>query len=216
MSLILQDKTSIISVLAVRLEFYKFRDFVDDTPSTAVVRMTDSSYPIGIIVNSVLEEFVPMGSLLSLTATKNELAATQSQLSISLSGLPETTMWKMLNNPIKNTRVNIYRVFYDTETKSVINTNPFGRFTGTVSYFTVEDSPGTPGSCSITLVCNNKTTDLSKVVGRNNGPISMQFYFPNDTSYDRIINLVGTRYNFGSPKSTAPSGLANNTTGVLK
>lgn len=202
MSLLLQNKRSIISVLAVRIEFYKFKNSVDDTEHTEVAHITDASVPVKVKIGEVYEDFYPLGNFLSVTPTKNELSATQSQVSIGLSGIPDKAIWKMLNNPIKNSKVDIYRLFYDTATKTVINTNRFGRFSGTVSTHTVEDTPaeGSPGTCTITLICNNKTTSLSRVNGRNNGPVSMKFYYPNDTSYDRIQSLVGTQYNFGAPK----------------
>jgi hypothetical protein len=199
MALLLENKKSIISVLAVRLELYKYRNNEGDTPHTEIVRMCDAAFPVKVKIGDVFEDFEELGNILSITSVKNELAPSQSQVSISMSMLNKETTWKFLNNPIKNSKVAIYRVMYDSVTKTIINTSTVGKFNGTINYYTVEDSPGRPGTSTITFVCNNKTVDLTRVKGRNNGPVAMKFYYPNDTSFDRILNLTGTRYNFGSP-----------------
>ena len=204
MALLLENKKSIISVIALKIEFYNYKNSPDDTAHTEVVRVTDATWPVKVKINGTDEEFLPLGSLISFSTTKNELANTQSQVSIVMSGLPEGVMWKTLNNPIKNSRVTMYRVFYDTNTKQLINTNSFGKFNGTVSYYTIEDTLGdssTFGTCTITFICNNKTTDLAKTIGRTTGPLPMKFFFPDDVSFDRVMQLVGAQYNFGAPST---------------
>lgn len=200
MSLLLQNHKSIISITAVRIIMFKYRNSESDTPHTEIVTMSDSTIPVTINTDGIDEHYVPMGSLMSITSVKNELVSTESQVSIGLSGLPEGAIWKMLNNPIKNSRVNIYRVYYDTITGQLINTQKFGKFTGLVNYYTIEDSPGNPGTCNIIMICNNKTTDLNRVLGRSTGPLLMKRYFPTDVSFDRVVQLVGARYNFGAPE----------------
>jgi hypothetical protein len=54
----------------------------------------------------------------------------------------------------------------------------------------------------------------TKITGRRTNPESMRQFYPNDTSFDRIVDLIGRPFDFGGPlksgqnQSTQPNSNA--------
>ena len=69
---------SIVTALFVRI----------DVPDYAVIRVSDYIYPVTIDG----ESYIPLGRLLALSAGNNELRAAPSELTVTLSGIPNTSI----------------------------------------------------------------------------------------------------------------------------
>lgn len=148
--------------------------------------------------------YTNLGRLLSISDITNELRATASELSISLSGIPTGSVSAVLNQQIKGSTVEIYRGFFDPVTHALLNlapsTNPLLKFKGIVTNYEISDDVDVTTSTAtttITLTCNSIVEVLSnKVSGRRTNPAD----FPNEQSMSRVLALSKSNFNFGAPR----------------
>jgi len=143
-----------------------------------------------------------IGNLLSISATSSELKASPSQLTISLSGIPNNSISNLLNNEIKGSDITLHRGMYNPVTHALLATggdNPVMKYKGIVTNYAITDDvdPYTGiASTTITLTCNSMVEVLSKMVnGRRTNPVD----FPDDSSMSRVQALANSNYNFGAP-----------------
>jgi hypothetical protein len=74
-------------------------------------------------------------------------------------------------------------------------------------------------SLDATLVVNLSCTSLvemlnTKITGRRTNSESMRQYYPSDTSFDRITNLIGRPFDFGAPVKNAVAQVSTTATTV--
>ena len=158
-----------------------------------------SDYSTSITFDSTT--YTSIGNLLSISQTVNELQASPSNLTITLSGIPSTEVSTLLNNDIKGSAVEIYRGIFDTSgTLLTLSENPFKRFEGIVTNYNITDTVNNTTRTAetiITLNCNSIVELLSKKIsGRRTNPND----FSGENSMDRVYALSKSNYNFGAPK----------------
>lgn len=160
-----------------------------------------SNYNRSVVINS--ETYSPLGRLLSITESSSDIRATPNELSITLSGVPTTSIPEIIYSRIKGSPVEIWRVFFDSDTGAQLNItgNPAGRFQGIVNNYSIEDTAepsNLSGTVSITLACSSSLDTLSnKVSGRRTNPTDQKKFYPLDQSMDRVPNLENSNFNFG-------------------
>lgn len=201
MTINLSSYTSIQSNLFVRIEVPEYTtDGV--TFTSEVLRFSDlnTSYTIND------EVYLGAGNLLSITSSTSELRPSGSDVTISLSGIPNTSIAEIVKSKIKGCAVRIYRVLFDASTGEYLDIegNPLGRFRGFVNNFSLTeewDNLTRTSSNTIVLTCSSSASVLqNKVSGRKTNPESQKKFFPNDLSMDRVPNLENSTFNFGAPQ----------------
>lgn len=206
MSIDLSSYTNIGSALLVRLTIGKYRATPNAAPVQNILKFSDSNTIISINTDLGLETYVGTGQLLNITPSRSEFKNTGSDVTITLSGIPNSSIAEIVNSTIKGSRVEIYRVLLDsaTDTPLDVSGNPVGRFFGIVTNYALEedyDVENRIASNTITLACSSWVSVLNeKVTGRRTNPVDQQFYYPGDTSMNRVPNLTGANYNFGAPE----------------
>jgi hypothetical protein len=198
----LSSYTSVETGLFVRIEVDYYKTAPGDTPTSTVLRFSD--YRGTVTIDS--ESYVGLGRLLGITSTTSELKGSTSSVTITISGIPDSSIAEIINSRMKGCPIKIYRVVFDpvTGTKLAITGNPAGRFFGIISNYSLEEDYNIDqrtGTNTISLICSSNMGFLeNKISGRKTNPESMKRFYPTDVSMDRVPNLVGANFNFGAPK----------------
>jgi len=198
----LSSYDSIQSNIFVRIQVDKYRASPGAPYTEQVLRFSDLNAPYSI--ND--EEYIGTGNLMGVTASSSELRSSSSDLTITLSGIPNSAIDEIVNSKIKGSPVRIYRVIFDPVTGNKINVegNPLARYRGFVNNYSLQedwDSENRSSSNTIIFICASSIDVLNnKFSGRKTNPSSEKKYFPNDLSMDRVPNLENATFNFGAPK----------------
>ena len=192
MSLNLSNYPAITTSLFVRI----------DVPDYEVLRFSGYNYPVTI--NS--EVYLPLGQLMSISSSSSELRPVGSDLSISISGIPNSEISEILGLKIKGSSVEVYRMIFDTQTGQPLSLplNPTGRFTGIVNNFSIEeeyDFAAQTASSTILITCSSIVDVLSnKLTGRRTNPTDQRQFYATDASMDRVLKLSKSNINWGAPR----------------
>jgi hypothetical protein len=176
--------------------------FVRIDDNVSVLRFSD--YRENFSING--ENYLAVGNFLGVTASSSDLRATGNSMTITLSGVPNSSISDVLNRKIKGAAVRVYRVAFNATTGQAlqIEGNPMGRFRGFVNNYTISedyDVQNRSTTSTISFICASAVDVLSnKVSGRLTNPDSMRRFFPNDASMDRVPALQNTVFDFGVPK----------------
>jgi hypothetical protein len=151
------------------------------------------------------EDYVGAGNFMGITATSSEIRASGGDVTISLAGIPNTSIAEIVNSKIKGAPVRIYRAFFNAATGTFLNIagNPAGRYRGFVNNYSLNEEydPQTrTSSNTLVLICSSAVEVLSnKIAGRRTNPESQKKFYPNDLSMDRVPTLENATFNFGAP-----------------
>ena len=196
------DYSSIQTNLFVRLQIDDYRTSSAGGYSSQVLRFSDKR--TNYTINS--EVYTGLGNLLGVTNSNSEIRASSGELTITISGIPNTSIAEIVNSRIKGSPVNVYRAFFDVSTEAFINfgSEAFGRFKGFVnSYSLTEDYDvnARTATNTIVLICNSSIDVLNnKTAGRRTNPTSQKLFYPSDLSMDRVPTLKNATFDFGAPK----------------
>lgn len=202
MSINLTAYKKIKTCFLVRLQIDQYRTDPNGNYSSQILRFCDDQGSITVNEDGQNVTYTGLGRLVNITSSRSELKANESQVSITLSGVPSTSIAEILNSKIKGSKVNVYRALYDQSNQILqIDNNPVGRFFGIVTNFNLDETYDIEKKSStntITLTCSSWIDMLKyKVTGRRTNPFDQQNLYPGDTSMDRVPNLTGSNYNFG-------------------
>jgi hypothetical protein len=152
------------------------------------------------------DTYTGLGNLLGITDSTSELRITSSEITITISLIPDSSITDIINSKIKGSEVQILRALFDGSTGNFINItgNPTIRFRGYVNNlaFTEEwDNDTRTSSNTLVVTCASIVSVLeNKISGRRTNPTSMKKYFPTDISMDRVPNLQNSVFDFGEKK----------------
>lgn len=197
----LTSYTAVQSNLFVRIQVDEYRTTPGGSYTPVVLKFSDSLTTRTI--ND--EEYLPLGSLMSVSSSSSELRVSGGNLNISISGVPDSSIAEIVNSKIKGCPVRIYRLFTNPTTGEVIDIegNPSGRYRGFINNFSLTeelDNDTRTATNTITLVCASSVDVLqNKIAGRKTNPSSQKKFFPSDLSMDRVPNLENATFNFGAP-----------------
>jgi hypothetical protein len=195
----LTDYSVIQSNLFITISIDEYKANSESVPTGKVLSFSDRLEHITI--NSI--DYVGLGSLLGVTDSSTELQATGTQLTISLSGIPNSAISEIVNSKIKGCPVKIMRGFFDATANTLLPlpTNPLIKFIGYVDNYSLEEEwhyETRSSSNTLVITCSNKSDMLSKkVVGRKTNSASMKKYYPNDISFDKVSVLSKSYFDFG-------------------
>lgn len=177
---------------------------------TSIGTILMSSHDATITIDGDI--YAPVGSLLNVSSLVNEIKASQSEVSITLSGIGNNYISMVLDTPIKGSTVEIRRAFFDTAgTLLSIAGNPVLEFSGVVNNFTLEegwtDDTTQTVTSSISMSCSSILSILSKkITGRRTNHADQDYWFTGDLSMDRVSIISDAIFDFGG---TAPSSNIN-------
>ncbi len=202
MTIDLSSYTNIASGLFVKIECSYYKATPASSPSTEIFRFSDqlNVWQLGG------EDYYGLGKLLSISETVSEIRGSNNEVSISVSGIPNTSIAEIINSRIKGSTVSIYRVIFDVSTHQPlsIDGNPAGRFFGLVNNYSLSeeyDIDARSASNTITFICSGILDVLANTTkGRRTNPQDQKSYYATDVSMDRVPTLVGTYFDFGAPK----------------
>ena len=204
MTINLTSYKSIQSNLFVRIQVDSYRTTAGGGYTAEVLKFSDMLTPFTI--NS--EVYTGLGRLMSVSSSSSEIRVSGGQVTITLSGIPNSSIYEILHSKIKGCPVRIYRAIFDASTGAFLNIagNPLGRYRGFVNNYSLnEDFDNATGTSSNTLVlvCSSSVDVLqNKLSGRKTNPDSFKktaTLGSADTSMDRVPNLENATFNFGAP-----------------
>jgi hypothetical protein len=196
------DYSSIQTNLFVRLQIDEYRTSSAGAYTSQVLRFSDSR--INYTINS--EVYTGLGNLLGVTNSSSEIRPSSGELTITISGIPNTSIDEIVNSRIKGSPVTVYRAFFDVTTGTFINfgSEAYGRFFGFVNSYSLQeeyDIDARTATNTIILICNSSIDVLNnKTSGRRTNPNSEKSFYPNDLSMDRVPTLKNATFDFGAPK----------------
>lgn len=196
----LTSYTKVQSNLFVRIDIPEYRTTPSGGYSPEVLKISDLSYPYDLGG----EIYTGLGRLLAVTSTNSELRVTGNEVTITLSGIPNSSIAEIVNSKIKGSGVKIYRVLFDGTNGSYLNIshNPVGRFNGYVNNYSLQedyDIDARTSTNTLVLTCSSVVDVLgNKIAGRKTNPSSMKKFYPNDVSMDRVPSIENTTFNFGA------------------
>jgi hypothetical protein len=191
----LSNYSSVQSHLFVRLTINGYNGGVN-----TVFRFSD--YKEHYSINS--EDYYGLGRLLNITSSLSEIRPSSGELTIALSGIPNTSLTEILNSKLKGSEVQIYRVLFDSVTGVALNIpeNPFYRFKGYIDNYSLQedyDVNARTATNTVSLICKSLIDVLqNKISGRKTNTQSEKSFYPNDLSMDRVSVLEGSQFNFGA------------------
>jgi len=192
---------SIQSNLFVRIEVDEYRTTSGGAYSSTVLRFSDLN--VSHTIDG--ESYIGTGNLMSISSTSSEISATGSELVITLSGIPNSSIFEIMHSKIKGCPVVIKRVLFNATTGEAlaIEGNPLGRFSGFVNNYSLNeefDNTTRTSSNTLVLTCSSNVSILeNKIAGRKTNPQSQKSFYPNDLGMNRVPNLVNAVYDFGAP-----------------
>jgi len=153
------------------------------------------------------DTYVGLGKLLSVSGSNSELRSSGQDLTISISGIPDSSITDIINSGIKGSPVIIRRGLFNASTGaflSAITGNPIIRFTGYVNNMAFEedyDIDTKTSSNTIILSCASNIDVLNnKIQGRKTNSESQKKFFPSDLSMERVATLESSYFDFGANK----------------
>jgi len=196
MSINLSGYSSVGICLAVRL----------DIPDYGVLRLSTFHKAITITESDGFDySYSPAGILMSVSESVGELRTSSVETSVGLSGIPIEYAQGVQAVRIKGSRIEIRRVFTDptTDNPLAIAGNPVFMFQGIVTNYGFSEQYNEfslDSSLIINLSCSSLVDMLNtKITGRRTNQESMNLFYPSDSSFNRITNLIGRPFDFGAP-----------------
>ena len=168
--------------------------------NATVQTFTFSQYSVPVTIAGNV--YAPLGQLLGVTSTDSQLRASPQDLSITLSGIPNSSLAEIINSKIKGSSIQVWRAFFNATTKQLlpITGNPSGRFQGIVNNYSLQEDWSSDTTTNTILLTCASTVDIlnNKLSGRRTNPLDMKNLYPTDTSFDRVPNLANSNFNFGA------------------
>lgn len=198
----LSNYKSIESHLFVRIEVEYYKSSPEASPTSQILKFSDLK--TSFTINS--ESYVGLGNLMAITASNSELRSSSGELSITISGIPNSSNYEIVNSRIKGSPVKIYRGLFDPISGALldIEKNPVLRYSGFVNNYSLQEDYNidTRSSTNTILLICNSTVDVlqNKISGRKTNPVSEKRFYPNDLSMDRVPSIENASFNFGAPK----------------
>ena len=175
-----------------------------DIEDYGFLRFSDLTYSYTLLGNV----YSNIGQLLSISSSASEVRATESQVSVSISGVPAGSVAEILNNNPKGSEIIIRRAFFNPVTNTILNIagNPATKFSGMIFNYAMEeewDSVTRTSSFSITFICQSIITTLKKKIGgRRTNPYDQEASTPGDLSMSRVPTVMNSNFQFGAPAGT--------------
>lgn len=169
-----------------------------------------------ITVNGIT--FNGLGSLLSIGQIQRDIKATSSDLTLQLTGIDGANVGIVLGADIKGSVINIWRGFLDGNNQIIATPTQqfFKRYTGIVSNVSISEDFNDElrtrvATCGVS--CASFRTILeNRIQGMKTTPKAWQFFYPGDTSMNRVPVIASTFFDFGAPPIGGSQAYSDTTT----
>jgi hypothetical protein len=152
-----------------------------DTP----VNFTDCSFPLTSSVSGSSITYLPSDFYFGVSNFTEEVDITKSTMALSLSGADQTFISTILNEPIINDEVVVYRGLLDDN--NAIIADPFLLYKGNIENFAIGE---TRKESIVTLTIVSHWADFEKKNGRKTNNTSQQRFFSTDVGMDFASQTV--------------------------
>ena len=190
---------SVRSALFVRIDVAEYRTSSVGSYTSQVLAFSDHNATFAI--NG--QNYTALGNLLGITPSSSEMRASSNTVTVTLSGIPNSSISEILYSKIKGSPVKIYRAFFSASSGAQIGTTQ-GRYIGSVNNYSIEeeyDVGAREANNTLQIECLSNVDILSnKIAGRRTNPQSMKQFYSTDVSFDRVPNLKDASFNFGVPQ----------------
>lgn len=195
-----------------------YAEFVRLTTVDGTYTFCNAAAPV--TVNSVV--YQGMGSLLGIGEIQQDIKASSYDLKLMLTGIDPENIALILGSNVKGSTVEIWRGFLDTNNQIITTPTQqfFKRYQGIISNFAVNEEfndqlrmriATAVASCSsMRYVLENRVTGIRTNKG------SWQFFYPNDTSMDRVPVIASTYFDFGKAPISGGQSDSGSSTGVTE
>lgn len=164
--------------------------------------------------------FTNLGALLSVGDVQREMRATSDDMTITLTGIDPANIGTILSNDIKGSLVEIWRGFFDGNNQIITSptTQFFKRYQGIISNVSITEDFNTQArtrvaTCSISCSSMRRILE-NRLSGLKTNQASWQFFYPGDTSMDRVSTISNTFFDFGvAPKKQTQSTTTTSSNG---
>lgn len=165
--------------------------------------------------------FTNLGALLSVGDVQREMRATSDDMTITLTGIDPANIGTILSNDIKGSLVEIWRGFFDGNNQIITSptTQFFKRYQGIISNVSITEDFNTQArtrvaTCSISCSSMRRILE-NRLSGLKTNQASWQFFYPGDTSMDRVSTISNTFFDFGvAPKKQTQSTTTTSSNGA--
>lgn len=198
----LSSYSAIASALLVKITIDDYRTTPTGAYTQQVLKFTDWNTSITLGDDT----YTGLGKLVGITATASELKSTNGGLTVTISGIPNSSIAEIVNSRVKGSAIEVRRLVFNPVSKIKLNIagNPAGRFFGTITNYTLDedyDVTTRNSSNTIGLICASTSEILEKkLAGRKTSSLSHKSFYPTDLAMDRVSSLVGANFDFGVPK----------------
>ena len=152
--------------------------------------------------------FSNLGMLLQLGDIPQDIKSTSDDITISLTGIDPTNVGLILSSNIKGSTVEIWRGFLDSNNQIIASpsTQFFKRYTGIINSVGIsedfDDQARTRvATCTISCTSMRKVLE-NRIAGLRTNQKSWQFFYPSDTSMNRVAAISNQYFDFGAPPKT--------------
>ena len=148
--------------------------------------------------------YTPLGKLLGMSQTQSELRPSSNEISLTISGIPNSELTNAMAYEYKGAPIQISRAFFESGTTTLISdaSNPMVRFKGVITNYSLNEEfsfSDMQSTNTIVLTCASYVDFLSnKIAGRKTNPESQKKFYASDVSMDRVPTLETQEYNFGA------------------
>lgn len=202
MTLALDNYAALQSNLFVKIECPYYKTSEVSTPVEYDFLFSDRIVPYTLNGDA----YVGLGKFMSITSSSSELRSSSGELTITLSGIPNSSISEIIHSRIKGSKVTVKRAVFDANSGSLISIdgNPMARFVGYVNNLALDeeyDVENRISSNTLVLTCSSIIEIMDrKVSGRKTNPSSMKKFYPGDLSMDRVPTLENSYFDFGAKK----------------
>lgn len=189
------------TMAALNSSSIRVAEFVKLTLPAATYTFCNAASPI--TVNSIT--FEGLGSLLGIAEIQNDVKANSADLKISLNGIDPANISIILSANIKGSLVEVWRGFLDSNNQIITTPTQqfFKRYQGIINNVSIQEDYNNEARTRIaTCVISSASMRLvldSRKAGVRTNPQSWKFFYPNDTSMDRVPIIASTNFDFGKP-----------------
>lgn len=187
------------TMTALNSPHIKFAEFVRLTLPDVTLTFCNAASPI--TVNGITFEGV--GSLLDISEINRNIKSTSQDFKLSLTGIDPENISLILSKDIKGSVVEIWRGFLDANNQIITTPTQqfFKRYQGICNQIAIseeynEQAKTRVATCVILSSSMRAVLD-ARVAGIKTNQKSWQYFFPNDTSMDRVAIIASTYFDFG-------------------
>ena len=149
------------------------------------VYLTDCSFELTSSVSGTSRTYSASDFILGVSNFTEEVDITKSTLNIGLSGADQTFISTVLNEPVINDEVIVYRGLLDNN--NALIDDPFLLYKGNIENFSISET-GKDSQVNLTIVSH--WADFDKKNGRKTNNTSQQRFFSTDVGMDFASQTV--------------------------